>query len=204
MGAALAALVVSACASSGSAAPNEEPPPRPLPTAGLAGEAVAVYPLTMLLAEGTLGWDSLLAPRREGLDRADEMIGQSLTERSPEVIWVLPAELRRAARRAPGMLPDPDQIGTSLLRGDMSRVPDPLRAQIRMLTGVAGDRWALIPAALLFYSDEEGGGRAELTLVLADVRTGNVGWRTVVRGHGADPWSALREALASLHPGLPG
>jgi len=199
----LAALVVSACASSGSATPEEEVPPRALPTAGLAGEAVAVYPLTMMLAEGPLGWDSLLAPRREALDRADEIVGLALTERSPEVIWVLPAELRRAARRAPGMLPDPDQIGTSILRGNLSRVPDPLRAQIRMLTGVAGDRWALIPASLLFYSEGDGQGRAELTLVLADVRTGNVGWRTVANGEGTDPWSALRDALATLYPGLP-
>lgn len=203
MRAAVSALLLSACASSGSGAPTEEPTARPLPTAGLAGEAVAVYPLTMLLAERPLGWDSLLTPRREALDRADEMVGRSLTERSPEVSWVLPDDLRRASRRAPGMLPDPDQIGTSVLRGNLSRVPDPLRAQIRMLTGVAGDRWALIPAALLFYTDGGGIGRAELTLVLVDVRTGNVGWRTVARGEGIDPWSALQEALASLHPGLP-
>jgi len=44
---------------------------------------------------------------------------------------------------------------------------------------------------------------AELTVVLADVRTGRVGFRTVARGEGDDPWTALTRAVKSLTPGLP-
>ena len=44
---------------------------------------------------------------------------------------------------------------------------------------------------------------AELTVVLVDVRTGRVGFRTIARGDGDDPWSALTRAVKSLTPGLP-
>jgi len=46
-------------------------------------------------------------------------------------------------------------------------------------------------------------GTAELTIVLADVRTGRVGFRTVARGEGDDPWTALTRAVKNLTPGLP-
>lgn len=179
-------------------------PTAPLPTAGLAGQPVTVYPLTLLSADETLHWQDALSPRRAALDRGDSMLGSLLEERSPEVSWILPDVLRRAARRAPGMLTNPDQMGTALLRfPDASRVPDPLRSQMRGLTGVTGGRFALVPASLVFVSDSAGGGRAELTLVIADVRTGLVAWRTVANAVGPDPWAALRAAIKSLTPGLP-
>lgn len=179
-------------------------PVAPLPTGGLAGQEVSVYPLTLLAVEETLGWDSLLAPHRAALDRADSLIGAMLVERSPEVTWVLPPALRTAARRAPGLLTNPDQMGTALLRfGDMRQVPDPLRSQMRTLNGVAGGRFALVPASLVYEPAPDGRGRAQLTMVLADVRTGLIGWRTVATADGDDPWAALRDALKRLAPGLP-
>ncbi|HEX9726961.1 MAG TPA: hypothetical protein VGA37_00480 [Gemmatimonadales bacterium] len=178
-------------------------PTAALPTAGLAGQPVTVYPLTLVATDDQLGWGAAFASRREALDRADSLIGALLRERSPEVIWVLPDQLRRAAERAPGLLTAPDQMGTAMLRfSSMTHVPDPLRSQMRSLTGVAGSRFALVPASLVFVPGDTG-GRAELTLVLADVRTGAIGWRTVAHAEGADPWIALRDAVKSLVPGLP-
>jgi len=142
------------------------------------------------------------------------------------VTWVLPDELRRVARRAPGIAPSPDQMGTAILfhqsKQDPEMVPDPLRGQLRTLAAlVGGGRYALVPAGLTFRRT---GGRvdgrsdsqrptarppdrqaatAELTVVLADVRTGRVGFRTVARGEGDDPWTALTRAVKSLTPGLP-
>ncbi len=179
------------------------PEAAPLPTAGIAGQEVTVYPLTLVVAEEELGWSEQLQPRREALDRADSLIATFLTERAPEVAWVLPEELRRVASRAPGMLANPDQIGTALLRGRLERVPDPLRSQLRTLTGVAGGRHAFVPASLVFRSDSGGMGRAELTLAIVDVRTARVQWRTVASGVGDQPWDATWEALKSLVPGLP-
>jgi len=200
--AALALLGFNAC---GGGQPNSavEPETAPLPTAGIAGQEVTVYPLTLVVAEEALEWSEYLHPRREALDRADSLIAALLTERAPEVVWVLPEALRRAASQAPGMLANPDQMGTALLRSPLQRVPDPLRSQLRTLTGMAGGRHALLPASLVFLSDSGGMGRAELTLAIVDVRTAQVQWRTVASGLGVDPWEATWEALKSLVPGLP-
>ena len=178
----------------------------PLPTAGIAGQPVTVYPLTFLVTEESLkraGWGELLQPREDALRRADSLIAAFLTERAPEADWVLPQELRRVHRQAPNMLADPDKMGTSLLRGEFEQVPDPLRIQMRSLTGVAGETWALVPASLVFYAETEDRGRAELTMVLVDVRFGRPSWRTVAEGVATDPWMATWNALKTLVPGLP-
>ena len=197
-------------------------PTTPLPTAGLAAQQVSVLPLPLLAAEDSLHWQALLADRRAALAQADSVIGTLLTARTPEVTWVLPDELRRAARRAPGIAPDPDRMGTAVLRAQgIEVVHDPLRGELRTLVALGGNggRYALVPAALVFRRAGAPGCRgtacraptmpvapvatAELSVVMVDVRTGRVGFRTVARGDGDDPWSALARAVKSLTPGLP-
>ena len=196
---------VSAVLACGSSAATEgvAAPPSPLPVGAILGVEVSVYPLTMILAEAALGWDERISPRDEALRRADSLLEVALTERAPEVTWVLPDELRRAARTAPGMLTDPDRMATSVFRNNVRKIPDPLWSQMRRLTGVVGDRLALVPASLFFFADSLGGGRAELTVVLAEVRLGEVRWPTVAKGTGDTPWEALEAALETLAPGLP-
>ena len=181
-------------------------PTAPLPTAGIAAQQVAITPLTLLVAEDSLHWQGQLGERRAALARADSIIGSLLKARAPEVTWLGPDELRRAARHAPGIAPDPDQMGTALLlrggRGDPEVVPDPLRHELRTLAalvGAGGGRFTLVPAGLVFKRP----GTAELTIVIVDVRTGRVGFRTVARGEGSDPWEALARAVKNLTPGLP-
>jgi hypothetical protein len=195
-------------------------PTAPLPTAGIAAQAVSVLPLTLLAADDSLHWAAALGARRAALTKADSVLGTLLKERAPEVTWVLPDELRRAARRAPGIAPDPDQMGTALLfhAEKLTLVPDPLRGELRTLAALAGSgggRYALVPAGLIFRKPERAGpgappgpeprgaGTAELTVVMVDVRTGHIGFRTVARGEGDDPWAALTRAVKSLTPGLP-
>jgi hypothetical protein len=204
----------------------EEPAPAtPLPTAGLAAQQVSVLPLTLIAAEDSLHWETLLADRRAALTRADSVIGALLKARAPEVTWVLPDELRRAARRAPGVAPNPDQMGTAVLRAEsMLTVPDPLRNELRTLVALGtGGRYAFVPAGLVYRrtvgrSDGRTGAphnaptagppdrltaTAELSVVMVDVRTGRIGFRTVARGDGDDPWTALVQAVKGLTPGLP-
>ena len=200
----VASLTLAGC---GTTQPAAAVPPRnlPLPTVGIVGREVTVYPLTRMVADDALKWDDALRDRRPALDRADSLIASILGERAPEVVWVWPDRLRRAARQAPGLLVDPDRVATFLLASaSVVAIPDPLWSQMRGLTGVAGDRFALVPAALVYRVGADSvGGEAELTLVLTDVRTGAVGWRSVVGGAGSDPWSALRAALKALFPTLP-
>ena len=113
-----AALSVAALACSHKPPPQEEAKPRPtvaLPTGGLAGQQVIVLPFTLLAAEDSLGWDKKLADRRAALFHADSILGALLQARVPEVVWLLPDVLRRAARRAPGLAVDPDQVETNFV-----------------------------------------------------------------------------------------
>lgn len=183
-------------------------PTAPLPTAGLAGQRVSVFPLTLVAAEDSLHWEQRLSPRSASLAQADSVIAELLPGRAPEVTWVPPDELRRAARRGAGIAVAPDQMGTSLLRAPgIADVPDPLRSQMRTLTALAGTgRYALVPAALVFRATRgaaAGVATAELTVAMVDVRLGKVGFQTIARGEGDDPWTALTRAVKALTPGLP-
>ena len=184
-------------------------PPTPLPTApfpagGLAGQRVSLVPISLVAADEALGWDSLLSDHRATLLRADSVILAWLPPRTPEVNWVLPDELRREARRAPGIATDPDQLGTAVLRAEnITEVLDPLRAQLRTLSALSGGRYVVSPAAIVFRPAGPGLATAELSIVLVDVRLGKIDWRTVARGEGRDPWTALTRAVKALTPGLP-
>jgi len=176
-------------------------PTAPLPTAGIAAQPVGVLPLTLVAAEDSLHWEALLGERRAALARCDSIIGALLKARAPEVTWILSDDL---TKQQPEM------------------VPDPLRTELRTLAALAGGgRYALVPAGLTYRrATVPGGGpggvgaqhaaslpravaTAELTVVLVDVRTGRVGFRTVARGEGDDPWTALTRAVKNLTPGLP-
>ena len=202
-----------ACGGSRAASSKQaaEPAPTiPLPTAGLAGQRVSLYPLTLVAAEDSLRWNALIAERRNTLTRADSVIGSLLTGRAPEVTWITPDQLRRDARRAIGIATDPDQMGTAVLRAEeLNVVPDPLSSQLRALNALAGSRFAVIPAALIYKRRAHSASApllvatAELSMVMVDVRRNSVVWRTIARGEGADAWSALGAAVKGLTPGLP-
>lgn len=217
-----AACLVAALACSRGTAPTTTPAPAaPLPTFVIAAQQVGITPLTLIALDDSLHWQALVGERRAALAKGDSVIGSLLKARAPEVQWLLPDDLRRAARRAPGMAPDPDRMGTAILLrppGPLATVPDPLRSELRTLAalvGSGGGRYVLVPAAVVFRRPRPSGdapaaaalpqgvGTAELTVALVDVRTGRVGFHTVARGEGDDPWTALTRAVKSLTPGLP-
>jgi len=188
-------------------------PTAPLPTAGISGQQVGILPITLIAAEDSLHWDTVVSER----DKADSVFTTLLKARAPEVGWVSPEGLRRMARRAPGIATDPEQMATPLLRDPrMVQVVDPLRNQLRTLAAIAGGmRYVLAPAGLVYrrtpvrqYGDtatRQNGhtATAELAVALVDVRLGRVAWRTIARGEADDPWTALTRAVKALTPGLP-
>ena len=211
------AALVLGCGGGQSEAPR---PPTPLPTAPipatvLAGQRVMLLPPTLALADEALGWGDRFPDRRGTLQRTDSVMGALLTERTPEVTWVRSAELRRAVQLSAGMAGDPEQLPLSILRNpEIIELPDPLRSQLRNLAAVSRSRFGLAPAALIWVPADtaaamravvqgSGAGTAELTLVLFDVRLGQVVYRTVARGAGDDPWTALTRAVKAATPGLP-
>ena len=203
------ALLSISCAA-GAQQPADSPAPlpgqtaAPVPVEGLAGQNVAVMPITLVAADPALQSDTIYAPyrdRRATLLWADSLIGEAFTGRAPEVRWVLPPELRKVARRSPGIVSDPDQMGQAMLRSPkMREVPDPLRSSLRNLMAVVGGRMVLVPASLGFGRQADGRLRADLSLVVADTRNGKVLWRSQAAGSGADPREALDAALAAVLP----
>lgn len=177
----------------------------PFPSGTLAGRDVGVLPFTLVLADDSLHWEAQLADRPKTLAASDSILLGFLTSRIPEVAWKAPARLWRSARGANDLPDDPHQLGVAVLRQIAvgSYVPDPLRAQLRTLGAVAGGSYVLAPASLFFKLDSLHKKSAELTMVLVDVRLGTVSWRSVARGEGDDPWSAVSHALKTLTPGMP-
>ena len=181
------------------------PPVPVLSVQALAGKRVAVLPITLVAADPLLQPDTGYAPyrdRRQALHRTDSLISEALLGRGPEVAWVLPPELRKIARRSAGFVPDPDQMGQAVLRAPkLNTIPDPLRSSLRSLLAIADSRLALVPASLGFGPEADGEIRADLSLVLGDVRSGKVLWRSLALGRGKTADEALGAALATVLPG---
>jgi hypothetical protein len=179
-------------------------PVAPVPTASLAGQTVAVIPITLVVADPALQSDTVYAKfhdRRTTLLWADSLIGDAFVARAPEVNWVLPPKLRKVARRAPGLVGDPDQMGQAIMRApNLRTIPDPLRSNLRSLVALTDARIVMIPAALGFSRDTAGAVHADLSLVAGDARSGKVLWRSQAIGNGATPFAALEAALAAVLP----
>lgn len=203
-----ALLSISCGAGAQQPAPATPPPPAgqvvPVPTEALVGQSVALMPITLVVADPALHADTIYAPYRERrgtLLWADSLLGEAFTGRAPEVRWILPAELRKIARRSPGIVGDPDQMGQAALRSPKLReVPDPLRSSLRNLMAVVGGRMVMVPASLGFGRQADGRLRADLSLVVADTRSGRILWRSLSAGSGANPREALDAALAAALP----
>lgn len=206
----IAALLSFSCAA-GAQQPAPTPPPAPtgpavlpVPTEALVGQNVALMPITLIAPDPALQSDTTYAPyrdRRTALLWADSLIGDAFTARAPEVRWILPAELRKVARRSPGIVGDPDQMGQAALRAPkMRELPDPLRSSLRNLMAVVGGRVAMVPASIGFGRQADGRIRADLSLAAADTRSGKVLWRSIASGSGADPREALDAALLAVLP----
>lgn len=203
----LVALALPSCAG-GQQPPIAAPPPDKavavLPTASMTGQTVAILPITLVVADPALQSDSVYQgyrDRRAALAQADSLISEGIVARAAEVNWVPPRELRKMARRSAGYLADPDQMGQAVLRGPkVATIPDPLRSSLRSLMAVAGGRLALVPASLGFGPDSAGLIRADLSLVLADARSGKVLWRSLALGRGKTPDEAINAAVAAVLP----
>jgi hypothetical protein len=205
-----ALLTLAACG--GKPAPNPQAvpePTRPLPLAALASVKVPVLPLGVLAFDDSLRWVTTHADLIAARVAVDSILGNLLQDRAHEVTWILPEELRRQAHRSPTFAKNPDQMGTVILRGSKvgDFLPDPLRSDLRALVAIADARHALVPVQLVYRrmagSADGRMGTAELTVVIVDARLGQVGFKTVARGDGTDPWTALTRAVKALTPGLP-
>jgi hypothetical protein len=200
-----ALLLATGCGGRGNAQdPVPEKPPVParaLVTTPLAGQKISVLPLTMIITDEALSTDPTLVSRSASLHWADSLLGEALTRRVPDVSWVLPPELRRIAHRAPSMEIDPDRMGQSVMAAPkVNALPDPLRTYTRSLVALAGGRLILIPAVYNFSRTPEGTVKVEVSVVMADVRSGQVVFRSLIPATGESPAAALNAAYRVMLP----
>jgi hypothetical protein len=184
-------------------AAQKKPVTQPIVAAAVAGQTIAVLPANLVTIDSTVKDSTIRQRSPVQLHRwVDSVVIESFAARAPDVKWISAFDLRKIYRRNAGLLPDPDQMGQSMMKTwALTIVPDPLRGNLRRLLAVAnGSRYAFIPASLLFAIDSTGGLKAELAAVLADVRTGKVVWRSVAKGSGGTPGQVLGKALATIFP----
>jgi hypothetical protein len=178
-------------------------PPKPLPApalllAPLAGQPIVVLPVTYLVNEGPI--PGLPETHAAQVAWADSILAERLQARGPEATWIMPEELRRVARRAPGMVVDPDKMGQSVMRYEnLKRVPDPFLSSIRSMAAMTSSRFVMIPAAVRF-TQSAAGVRAEVVLVLADSRSGEIAWRSTPVTTAATAGAALAATIAWILP----
>ena len=178
---------------------------RVLAIPALAGQTVAVLPLTSLLRDSMVAQDSTLGPylvRATGIRRFDSVFGGFLQDNIVDTKWVMPEELRKMSKRSAGYLPDPDFIGQAALWNPRieKKVPDPLQSRLRSVSAISGARSILIPVGVQFARDTTGMLRVQVGMVLVDARLGDIRWRTYSRGVGPTPDAAIRSALMASLP----
>jgi hypothetical protein len=139
------------------------------------------------------------APAPTQIDRELEFW---LTDRAPQAEWVLADELRRVVERTPGWRLRLDALppGIADIGGGNLRVRDPLFGDLRRLAAVTDAGYAVLPLSVAAVADtaaSAAGGFAtalQLTVALADARSGRVVWLGSVRGEGAADSEARRAA----------
>lgn len=195
-------LATSAACAQATKQAKPETPAIVLATGGLAGQTVAVMPLTYTSTDRRIPGGNTPAARSATLRQADSLLAELLVERAPEATWILQPELRRTAQRAGGIMPSPDKMGQSVMRAPgLKALPDPLRSYVRQLVAlIGGGRFALIPAALYITPGPADSLTVQLSAVVADGRSGRVVYRTMAVGRGATFIDAYWAALDTILP----
>ncbi len=199
----LTAVVLLSSTACGGAAPKpaDAAKPRPVPAlllSPLTGQPIPVLPLAYIVAD--TGLAGMPTERVARLMWADSVLADALQARGPEATWVFPPELRRVARRAPGIVKDPDQMSQAEMRFENLRsVPDPLLGNIRELVALTGSRYVMIPAVLRF-TRVAGGVQVESVLVLADARSGAISWRSFPTAIAPDAAAGINAIIARVLP----
>jgi len=113
----------------------------------------------------------------EGMD-AELELAFALTGRGSQVLWILPAEIRSALARSPGLQVPIDALPVGMfLQVEVDRVGDPLFGYLRRLGALTGADLALIPVEIRYRAAADTiPGATEIAATLLNVRNGRVYW----------------------------
>jgi hypothetical protein len=113
----------------------------------------------------------------------------ALTGRGNQVFWILPAEIRSALRRSPGLQVEIDALPVGMfLRAEVRRVGDPLYGYLRRLGALTGADLALVPVEVRYrMAADTIPGAVEIAAALISARNGRVYWFGIVEGQSGGP-----------------
>lgn len=141
------------------------------------------------------GYRVMLVPAQAGEPAVlDAELAFWLTDRAPDVDWILPEALRDAVRRAPGSglnLEAPRQVVD--MGGGDRRIADPMYGDLRRLGAITDAPLAVVPLASRETADSAG-VTVELVTAVVAVRAGRVVWMHTVTGDAA---ATMPDAVAS-------
>lgn len=171
------------CARSG---PTLTPQATDAPVPDLRGSRVMLYP----------------AQSVQGVPNAvDAEIGFALSQR-PGVVWVGPAEMRRALTSSPGLDSPLEGLPVGMFaQVEVQRIGDPLFGYLRRMSALVGSDIALVPVFVRFRPESpERPSGIEVAATLISARNGQVLWFGVVEGAtgAADDPRSLASAAEAL------
>lgn len=168
--ASMAALTLHAGCGGGGAAP----PPTAVPSAGLAGRTVVVFPTQRVI---------------DVPGDPDAELAFALRTRGGAGRWVLPEALRAQLARSPGLDVPLDGLPIDVFfRSEVRRVGDPLYGIVRRAAAMSDATAVLIPLGVTWRAETpEAGSAVEVTAAVLDVLTGRVVWFGVLEGAAATP-----------------
>lgn len=181
---------------------QQGPTPEEEANVRLGGDAVVVLPLQSLAPSSApplppelynVRWQAL----RESFN---DTLRNAFTVRAIAETWVWPADLRRAHRRNPALVPDPYELAVGSLRGLRleldADLPELLGQQLRTLLAVSeGRRFFLLPVNLML-SHGANGFTPNGQVILVDGRRQRVLWARRMTGPPAPSAEAALSAYA--------
>lgn len=165
---------------------------------------VLVLPVQRVAVDGGLDWTPP-GGARATLRMADSLINDVLVMRGAGSKWQFAEDARRAARRNPTYVSNPDALAVSSLNrlapGDP--LPEPLASELRTLVAMGDARHVLLPVELRGHAETGGEvvvGRAVLIVAVMDARLSQLLWIGPVMGEPAPEFTAaaVESAVAKL------
>ena len=160
------------------------------------GAPVMLLPTIVLAADsGAVGADRI---DRAGKVRLDSAIAATFSQLVTDTPW-LDANTVRSRAEANPALPHPDSMPMHLLPLKAAEtVPDTLMDQIRRLARLHPGRYHIVPAHITYRATRTGRARAEISIVMIDVKIGWVLWRSDFAGEGDTELGAVATGLKKL------
>lgn len=166
-----------------------------LPT-GLSGSPVMLFPIMGVAVAPDFNGTSDTTSRARA--EADSVLFATLSRRLTTIFWVSAQSLRDRSREHGLVQPDSLPMHTMSLQV-MHRVSEPLLGQLRKLNDAVHGRFLMVPVRVTYRpGKKQYPARAELSVLLLELASGVIAWRSDVAGEAETAPAALAQAILGV------